>query len=389
MSPASDIKPDAPREFELLLRLLSQRGEVEGLRESLKRVADWDRLFRLASRHKVLAQLYAALAGELRDEVPGVAFGELEVLVRDNARRNLLFTARLLKLLELLADEGVEAVPFKGPLLALSAYGDSSMRQFGDLDLLVRPADVPRAGRVLVSQGYAPQFTLSDSQERRLVGFRNEHTFSHEGEGVVVDLHWTLSPRWLHDDAGGGEVWTRLESVTVGGRRVPTLGRDDLLLFLCAHGSKHCWSQVGMPYDLATLLRAAEPDWPMLFREARRQGSTRMLLLGLHMASTLFGVALPAEAAKLISADRKVDRLACEAHAKLRRDPDEPWGFFEESRFNLKVIERARTKALYYLDLLATPTPREWELVRLPDRLFFLYYLVRPVRLVLKHTGRI
>ena len=144
-----------------------------------------------------------------------------------------------------------------------------------------------------------------------------------------------------------------------------------------------------MVYDLMMLLRAEEPDWPALFREAGRQGSTRMLLFGLHMASTLFGVELPEVATKAIVADPKVEELARESYARLRRDHDEPWGFFEESRFNLRLIERARTRALYYLDLLATPTPLEWEFVRLPDRLFFLYYLVRPLRLVLKHAGRI
>lgn len=385
MSPASGISFGAPPEFKLLLRLLSRQERAEGARPLLNSAPDCGQLVRLAAHHKVLAQLYAALSGELRDYVPDEVFAQLEGQVQENARRNLLLTARLLKLLALFDAKGVKAVPFKGPLLALSAYGDSSMRQFVDLDLLVRPEDVPRARRLLVSQGYTPQFSLTDAQESKLVKFRNEHTFSHEGEGVLVDLHWTLSPRWLHAEADEGGVWARLDSTTVAGRQIPTLAASDLILFLCAHGSKHCWSQLGMTYDLATLLSARAPDWPTLFREARRQGSTRMLLLGLHMASTLFGVELPAKVTNAIAANPKVEKLAGEAYAKLLRDPDEPWGFFEESRFNLKVIERARTKALYYLDLLATPTPLEWEFVRLPDRLFFLYYLVRPFRLALKH----
>ena len=385
MSPASGISFDARPEFDLLVRLLSPQGGEERARELLGNGLDWERLAVLAGHHKVLPHVYVALGGRLRELVPAEALRRLEEEVGANARRNLMLSGRLLKLLALLAAAGVEAVPFKGPLLAVSAYGDSSMRQFVDLDLLVRPADVPRAREVLVAEGFAPQFSLSDGQESKLVRYRNEHAFWHEGDEVAVDLHWTLSPRWLHSNGERDVVWSRLNSIAVAGRKVLTLSRNDLLLFLCVHGSKHCWSQLGMAYDLATLLRAAEPDWPALFREARRQGSTRMLLLGLHMASTLFGVELPAEAVKLIAADPKLHRLAREACAKLRRDPDEPWGFFEESLFNLKVIERARMKALYYLDMLATPTPLEWELVRLPDRLFFLYYLVRPLRLALKH----
>ena len=386
MSPASGITLEASPEFALLLHLLSPQGKAEGARAIINSGVDWVGLVRLAVHHKLLAQLHAALGGEFRDYVPEEAFEHLEGQAQDNARRNLLLTAKLLKLLALLGDGGVKAVPFKGPLLALSAYGDSAMRQFSDLDLLIRPADVPRARALLVEQGYAPQFSLDEGQEAKFIKRRNEHLFTNEREGVYVDLHWSLSPRWLHSDKGGEDIWARVETTTVAGRSVPTLDPNDLLLFLCVHGSKHCWSQLGMAYDVATLLRAASPDWDLLFKRARAQRSTRMLRLGLHMASTLFGVKLPDEVAKGIQADPRIKSLAAESCAKLLREPEEPWGAFEELRFDAKVIEGLRSKALFYLDTLMTPTPLEWEYLTLPERLSFLYYLVRPFRLALKHS---
>lgn len=389
MSPASGINFDAPPEFGLLLRLLSRREQPEEARGVFDRGVDWGRLVALALHHKVAAQLYAALGGELRGYVPAEALKQLEGQVRGNARRNLLLTSRLLKLLALLDAEGIRAVPFKGPLLALSAYGDSAMRQFSDLDLLVRPADVPRVRTLLVEQGYIPQFTLDERQEAKLVRRRNERLFTDESQGVYVDLHWSLSPRWLHSDQGGEDIWGRVGAVTVAGRSVPTLDASDLLLFLCVHGSKHCWTQLSMACDVATLLqRATPPAWEALFARARGQGSTRMLRLGLHLASTLFGVELPREVAAEIRADARIERLAAESYAKLLRDPAEPWGKFEELRFDAKVIEGLRVKTLFYLDVLLTPTPLEWDYLPLPERLSFLYYFVRPVRLALKHAGR-
>jgi hypothetical protein len=388
MSPASGIASNAPPEFALLLHLLSPREKAEGARAIINSGVDWGRLVRLAAHHKVLGQLYAALGGELRGHIPEEALKHLEVQVQGNARRNLLLTAKLLKLLALLDAEGIRAVPFKGPLLALSAYGDSAMRQFSDLDLLIRPADVPRARALLIGQGYAPQFSLDERQEARYIKRRNEHLFTNEGEGVHVDLHWSLSPRWLHADGGGEDIWARVGTTTVAGRSVPTLDPHDLLLFLCVHGSKHCWSQLGMACDVATLLRATPPDWEVLFTRARAQGSTRMLRLGLYMASTLFGVELPQEVAEGINTDLRVKSLAAESYAKLLREPEEPWGRFEELSFDAKVIEGLRSKALFYLDMLMTPTPLEWEYLTLPERLSFLYYLVRPFRLAIKHGGR-
>src|SRR5215207_7938277 len=299
MSPASGITSAAPPEFALLLRLLSPQEKPEGARAIINGGVDWGRLVTLAAYHKVLAQLYTALGGELRSCVPEDALKHLEGRVQDNARRNLLLTAKLLKLLALFEAEGIKAVPFKGPLLALSAYGDSAMRQFSDLDLLIRPADVPHARAILVGHGYAPQFSLDERQEARYIKRRNEHLFTNESEGVHVDLHWSLSPRWLHPDKGGEGVWARVGQTTVAGRIVHALDPNDLLLFLCVHGSKHCWSQLGMVWDVATLLlRATAADRKVLFARAREQRSTRMLRLGLHVASALFDVELPREAAE-------------------------------------------------------------------------------------------
>jgi hypothetical protein len=103
------------------------------------------------------------------------------------------------------------------------------------------------------------------------------------------------------------------------------------------------------------------------------------------MAWTLFGVELPEGVAETIDADPRVEGLAAESRAKLWREPEEPWGRFEGLRFDAGVIEGLRGKALFYLDVVMTPTPLEWEYLTLPERLSFLYYVVRPFRLALKH----
>src|SRR5215208_1100208 len=106
MSPASGTIHEAPPEFALLLRLLSPRGQAGGAREVIGGGGvDWGRLVRLAVHHKVLAQLHAALGGEFRDYVPEEAFRRLGGRAHDNARRNLLLTAKLLKLLSLFGAE--------------------------------------------------------------------------------------------------------------------------------------------------------------------------------------------------------------------------------------------------------------------------------------------
>jgi Uncharacterised nucleotidyltransferase len=71
-----------------------------------------------------------------------------------NALRNVFLAGTLLKLLRLLEAHGIAALPYKGPVLAALAYGNVAFRQFGDLDLLVRPQDADRAKALLWAQGY-------------------------------------------------------------------------------------------------------------------------------------------------------------------------------------------------------------------------------------------
>jgi hypothetical protein len=54
--------------------------------------------------------------------------------------------------------------------------------------------------------------------------------------------------------------------------------------------------------------------------------------------------------------------------------------------FHARVRERWRDRVRGVLPGLFTPGPGDWETVPLPDSLFFLYRLLRPIRLALKYA---
>ena len=115
------------------------------------REVDWDALVRLARPHGMLPLVADAL-GEAGVAPPAVR-AALERALRDNLRRNVFLTAELFKLLALLEARGVPAVPYKGPALAALLYGNVGLRQFGDLDVLVRARDLGRAKELLLASG--------------------------------------------------------------------------------------------------------------------------------------------------------------------------------------------------------------------------------------------
>src|SRR5260370_38643204 len=80
---------------------------------------------------------------------------------QDNTRNSVQLTAELFRLLDLFAREGIQVLPFKGPTLAMAAYGNLALRQFTDLDLLIRKEDVLRARGILLENGYRTDLQLN------------------------------------------------------------------------------------------------------------------------------------------------------------------------------------------------------------------------------------
>src|SRR6185369_4496453 len=122
---------------------------VANLRQLLRKDLDWNYLLLMAQRHRVVPSLHHHLVTECPEAIPSKVNSSLEKLNQQNTRSSLLLTGELLQLVDLLEAHGIAAVPFKGPTLALWAYGDVGRREFGDLDILVHKQDVPAVRKLL------------------------------------------------------------------------------------------------------------------------------------------------------------------------------------------------------------------------------------------------
>src|ERR1041384_5557804 len=103
---------------------------------------DWDYLFQLGRRHSIVPLVYVQLHHAL---VPAEVLAEFKQHYIENSARNTVLTAELRRLINLFRDAGIEASAYKGPVLALFAYGDIALRRFVDLDVIVKKSDVLKA----------------------------------------------------------------------------------------------------------------------------------------------------------------------------------------------------------------------------------------------------
>jgi hypothetical protein len=356
-------------------------GDTGELEQAVARDPDWSEVEEIARQQAVTPLVHSSLA-RLRDGlVPGDARARLRARVEQNGIRNLEQSAELLRLLERLERAGIEAVPYKGPVLASEIYGDIALREFVDLDIIIDPHQVMAAVRLLEDDGYRQHRALTARQEVFLLRTGHDRKLIRDGR-FVVELQWALADSTHVLPRDLGPLFRRATETSLGGSHVRTLSPEDMFLVLCVHASLHFWERLAWVCDVAEAIRLwRELDASAIARRARAAGVMRMVLLGLEMSQRLLGVRpewhVATSAAERAVAVRLADELADGAAGSDGSGPDGR----AQLRLRLTMCDHAADRARELLRLLLTPSQSDWMSVGLPDPLWPVYYPLRLARL--------
>ena len=357
--------------------------------ELLRGPLDTDYLLHFLARNR-LQQLFVWM---VRSICPDAVPPGLDRMFDESVRSSLLLTRELVRVLNLFAAQGIDALPFKGPALALEAFGNLALRSFDDLDILVRPADVWRARDALLQAGYEPKLTLDPSLEPDFLLSYDEFLLRGPGGGPLVELHWAFVPPHFSVEFAFEDCWPRRHELKLANRRIPALHTDDLLLVLSMHGAKHCWAHLGLVTDVAWLLANCPVNWPGVLERARSRGVLRMLSLAVLLAVNVYALTPDPAVANVLDADREVALLAhdvaeriFEINGKKRHDER---AILKSAMLHMRMRERFGDRVRYGFRLGTRPGIEDWQSIALPGALRFLYPLLRYPRLVLKYRSRV
>jgi hypothetical protein len=348
--------------------------------------AAWSELLREATRHMILPICWRALE-PFRDQLPAALGADLASAFEQNTRRNLWLTGELLSILARLRNEGVEAVPWKGPLLAQRAYGDIRLRQFFDLDVLVRHTDLASATRMAIASGFKHEKHMTEHERETYVEHQGEVELVRDTDGLWLELHTKIVPTYYGRTSSADGLWERTLPAQLGRAVVPGLDLVDEFEALCIHGSKHRWDRLAWIADIAVAgRRFTDEDWARLFARSVAHGSRRMVNLALLLAVDVCAAYPPSWVVTRARSDRAAGRLAVEVQRDLFHPQPSP---FDALLFHARMRERSRDQLQYLFSVLFTPSGADWEALALPRPLFPLYALTRPVRLAVKYGSRV
>lgn len=355
---------------------------------AIARDLNWQLVVRMAGWHAVTPLLNTVLR-EFPESVPAAILDDLRRRYNVNAVRNKYLANELVRLAARFHEHDIPVMAFKGPVLAQIAYGDLGMREFVDLDILVRPSDMSRVRALLASMSYESQYRALDEVWRDFFQSCEEAFVNAERPGCI-DVHWQMNPNYFAFAPEGDDLWNRMTAVELEGAAINTLSTPDLLMHLCVHGAKHGWALLGPICDIAMVIHHNPGlDWRGLVDTAESYRGRRLLMLGLYLAHQILGATIPEETLSIARKDAKVLRLAREVQRRMFSTTEGRAGIYQEWMVPTGALETAGDRCRYLIGRALSPRFEDWEFFRLPRPLFPLYYLLRPIRLAVAQGPRV
>lgn len=362
LSAADGVEFVLPIEAKLIL--CSARGglglDKAQIAESLSlidQIQNWNKVLNLAAVHGLQPLLYQNLmqAKSVDDVgIPEFVISQLHECVYAATSRNLLLTSELINLVQLFAQHSIEVIAFKGPTLALCAYGNLALRQFYDLDLLIEPQNILRAKNLLQECGFVSQHHFKDSkEEKRHLDFDCEYNMIQPDYGFIIELHWKIRPRVYPVSLGFKDLQDYISHLNLGRIAVPTLEPEMLLFVLCLHGEKHCWGRANWVCDVSQLIQSTPHfRWEAAIEYAENYKSEEVLFLGVLLAQKLIGVNIPAWVEQRISTYPKLQNYAAQLGYWLFSPSLSPQRKMARSFFHASIRQELRHKVSYMTDTL-------------------------------------
>lgn len=348
------------------------------VRAAASAAIDWPRLERVAARHRVSALVHDGLH-RAAVAVPDATRRTLAARAAAAATDGLRKAAETLRIQIAFDAAGVPMLAIKGSALALIAYGELSIKQSWDIDVLTMPGEALVARHVLEDLGYviiAPA-PADDSSFVRYAGLTKECVLRHPTLGFSVELHWRLLDNaWLLPSL---DARAPCQATALADGALRTFENDALFAYLCVHGTMHGWFRLKWLADVAALLSSR--DIERLYRSALDFGAGHAPGVAVLLCVDLLGLDAPPALSKQLRTNRATAALHCTALACMTYGAGEaefPAWSAPGVKLRLSWLRMAPGRGY-----LATEAARWWRsesdrmAIRLPRWLGFAYHLLR------------
>ncbi len=365
------------KELEYMLLMSVWKMSAEQEKKAIKLFQeglDWDVFLAEVNQNRVWPLVHYNM--KRYEMIESDAFQSIAKRVNQCNYVSMKSTMTLAKVFKVFDEHRIDAMVLKGPTLSQKIYNNVSMRSSKDLDILVREEQLLEAVDVLESIGFCCSAALKTSKRRKCI-FNKQiaHDFSLYDGTVEIELHWrTDSIKGLTFDT----MFEQKESRILCGVRVDMPNRLANLYYLVFHGVKHGFYRLKWLLDIYELLQREDYLNIQELYHYFTQKKTGYILLATLMILHSLG---------LMEFHLEADQKELEAAKKLH---NAIWSIIIAEDFDTKQTMRAEFTSVFWRELekrnlkgimpwyeVLQPDVYDFEVIDLPDSLFFLYYPIR------------
>jgi len=344
-------------------------------------------LISLSIRHGILPLVYKAIkeiSAQDNTAIPHNFLNDLKAHYMSISQRNMLMSGELIRIMKLLRENHIEALAFKGPALSQMAYGDITLRQYVDLDVLTRKKDIYKIDALLKAQGYERLLSITPTQEKVYIQYAHDLGLIHKQKGVHFEMHWSFLDEDYPMQVDLEDFWKETQEVKLNSYPVSTFSNENLIVYLSIHGSKHLWERIEWIKDIDLLIRKNDIDWEKVIDKTNGTGFEKMVYLGLFLNASLFNTPLPDLIQKEIAKYPQMEQLS----TFIFKSWATPKSTFQKTTAMLKLFPGIKEKTIYLHKVILKPSFNEYWYVDLPKGFYWGYYLVRPYLLLKKYLSK-
>lgn len=367
-----------------LLIALSQNELLERSIPNLKNI-DWDLFIQLCLTHRLVSHVLMH-SKFLSENIPIPIYEQLIDYRLEHSKKSLNYAVHAIRVHQKFKEYDIQHTFFKGPLFSLELYNDIAYRTFGDIDILIQENDAEKAKELIEDLDFNciyPKEKLTKKQIKANYTISHHYHFAHPKQKIDIELHWNITNPKLFFGKETSDILSSSVQLKVSNYHLPYINEIDNIVYQAAHGSIHQFYRLFWLKDFSVLLQKSTPEkikeaWSL----SKKLKLQRTFKISCILAKIIYHAKIPEylnslqEKTNLINVPiRSIQNTELKQKGIL--------GKFEYVFYRLKL----KPSLKYYFQVIFRLRTHlsDWELIRLPDRLFFLYYILRPFLLIYRN----
>jgi len=370
-----NLVPQLSEEMNFIIFLLREEITQDEIEKWKLKKINWEAFVQLALHHRVYPLLYVKLNKLKFYFVPEHVMEILHKSYQQNAFAMLELTSEMERIGRLFENNGIQAIFLKGPILADEIYGDIALRTSKDLDILVSINCIKATEELLKDSGYIKKKEKIILNEKK---WRIHHSvFLHPIYKFSIEIHWRLNDR-PDKEPIFNVLWERRRISKLTGQPLNILGEEDLFLYLVSHGARHGWFRLRWLLDTDRLLQRGL-IWDKYKHIIKDYSNELLVGQTLILTNRLFNTPINTEfKGLLVNKSYLLANMAIKFIKGSEINQPFPKELIPYHQYYTWVLQKNIIQKIKYFMILSYPTYKDSQLLRLPKKIHFLYFPLRP-----------